>query len=274
MTTRILRSIALAFGLALALSPLAFGQPSTQSSTAPTNASSARNIASGEKAKIKGVVVRRDADTFTVRDITNVDTTVRLTDRTSVKSNGGFLRGGTNYGQTLILRGLNLEVEGRGGSNGELNADKIRFNETDLRAARTADVRAVPLEERATATEGRLSEVEQNAQKMSGQLDELAAISNAARGGAKAAQETADAAVAGVNATNDRISALDDYVPQDTMAVNFRVGSSILNADAKTKLDTIATKALNAKGYVLEVTGFADSTGATERNRQLNRQSR
>ena len=269
MTTRILRSIALAFGLALALSPLAFGQPSTQSSTAPTNASSARNIASGEKAKIKGVVVRRDADTFTVRDITNVDTTVRLTDRTSVKSNGGFLRGGTNYGQTLILRGLNLEVEGRGGSNGELNAEKIRFNETDLRAARTADVRAVPLEERATATEGRLSEVEQNAQKMSGQLDELAAISNAARGGAKAAQETADAAVAGVNATNDRISALDDYVPQDTMAVNFRVGSSILNADAKTKLDTIATKALNAKGYVLEVTGFADSTGATERNRQL-----
>jgi outer membrane protein OmpA-like peptidoglycan-associated protein len=269
MTTRILRSIALAFGLALALSPLAFGQTSTQSSTAPTNASSARNIASGEKAKIKGVVVRRDADTFTVRDITNVDTTVRLTDRTSVKSNGGFLRGGTNYGQTLILRGLNLEVEGRGGSNGELNADKIRFNEADLRAARTADVRAVPLEERATATEGRLSEVEQNAQKMSGQLDELAAISNAARGGAKAAQETADAAAAGVNATNDRISALDDYVPQDTMAVNFRVGSAILNADAKTRLDTIATKALNAKGYVLEVTGFADATGATERNRQL-----
>ena len=51
MTTRILRSMALAFGLALALSPLAFGQPSTQSSTAPTNASSARSVASGQKAK-------------------------------------------------------------------------------------------------------------------------------------------------------------------------------------------------------------------------------
>jgi outer membrane protein OmpA-like peptidoglycan-associated protein len=269
MTTRILRSLALAFGLTLALSPLAFGQPSTQASTAPTNASSARNVASGEKMKIKGIVVHRDADTFVVRDLNNVDTVVRLTDRTSVKSKGGFLRGGTNYGQTHILRGLNLEVEGRGGSNGELNADNIRFNDTDLRAARTAEVRAAPLEERATATEGRLSEVEQNAQKLSGQLDELAAVSNAARGGAKAAQETADAAVAGVNATNDRISALDDYVPQDSIAVNFRLGSSILNADAKTKLDAIATKALNAKGYVLEVTGFADSTGATERNRVL-----
>ena len=268
MTTRILRSIALAFGLALALSPLAFGQPSTQTTT-PTNASSARSIASGEKAKIKGVVVKRDPDTFVVRDINGVDTVVRLTDRTSVKSKGGFLRGGTNYGQTNILRGLNLEVEGRGGSNGELNAETIRFNDSDMRTARAVESRSAPLEERATQTEGRLSEVEQNAQKLSGQLDELAAVSNAARGGAKAAQETADAAVAGVNATNDRISALDDYVPQDSIAVNFRLGSAILSADAKSKLDAIATKAMNAKGYVLEVTGYADSTGNSERNRVL-----
>src|SRR5215831_6690465 len=264
---RILRSTALAFGLALALSPLAFGQPSTTQT--PADASRARSIASGEKMKIKGVVVHRDADTFTVRDMSGVDTIVRLTDRTSVKSNGGFLRGGTNYGSTMILRGLNLEVQGRGGSNGELNAERIRFNESDLRTARAVESRATPLEERATATEGRLTDVEANAQKMSGQLDELAAISNAARGGAKAAQETADAAVAGVNATNDRISALDDYVAQDSMAVNFRSGSAILNADAKTRLDTIATKALNQKGYVLEVTGFADSTGNSNFNRTL-----
>lgn len=261
MNVRILRSMALAFGLALALTP-AFGQTSTQTQNA-------RSVTSGEKMKIKGVVVHRDADTFTVRDMSGVDTIVRLTDRTSVKSNGGFLRGGTNYGATNILRGLNLEVEGRGGSNGELNAEKIRFNDSDLRTARAVESRATPLEERASATETRLTDVEQNAQKLSGQLDELAAVSNAARGGAKAAQETADAAVAGVNATNDRISALDDYVPQDSAAVNFRVGSSILNADAKTKLDAIATKALNAKGYVLEVTGYADSTGNTERNRAL-----
>src|SRR5438045_7638124 len=124
-----LRSIALAFGLALALSPLAFGQDSTQ--TKPTDASRARSVSSGEKMKLKGVVVRRDADTFTVRDINGVDTVVRLTDRTSVKSNAAsFLSRGTNYGQTNILRGLNLEVDGRGGSNGELNAGKIRFNES------------------------------------------------------------------------------------------------------------------------------------------------
>src|SRR5947207_3913624 len=264
MKSKTIKSSALAFGLALALSPLAFGQDQTK-----TDASRARSVSSGQKMKLKGVVVQRDPDTFTVRDLNGVDTIVRLTDQTSVKSNGGFLRSGNNYGQTNILRGLNLEVEGRGGSNGELNAEKIRFNESDLRTARSVEARAVPLEERATASEGRLTEVEQNAQKLSGQIDELAAVSNAARGGAKAAQATADAAVAGVNATNDRISALDDYTPQDTTAVNFRVGSAVLNTEAKTKLDEIATKAMNAKGYVLEVTGFADSTGSTARNRAL-----
>jgi len=263
------RSFALAFGLALVLSPLALGQDSTNNNS---NATRARTVASGEKMKIKGVVVKRDADTFTVRDLTGNDTVVRLTDRTSVKSSGGFLRSGTNYGSTNILRGLNLEVEGRGGSSGELIADRVRFNETDLRTARTVETRANPLEERASAAEGRLSEVEQNAQKLSGQLDELAAVSNAARGGAKAAQETADSAVAGVNATNERISALDDYTPQETAAVNFRTGSAVLLPDAKTKLDEIATKALNAKAYVVEVTGHADATGNANFNRQLSQQ--
>jgi outer membrane protein OmpA-like peptidoglycan-associated protein len=258
----VFRSIALAFGLVLALSPLALGQNTTTQTRT-------RSVASGEKMKIKGTVVRRDVDTFTVRDITGNDTVVRLTDQTSVKTKGGVFSSGTRYASTQILRGLNLEVEGRGGSGGELVAEKVRFSNTDLRTAMSVEARANPLEERASAAEGRLNEVEQNAQKLSGQIDELAAISNAARGGAKAAQETADAAVAGVNATNDRISALDDYVPQETAAVNFRVGSSFLNSEAKTKLDAIATKALNAKAYVLEVTGFADSTGSTARNRAL-----
>jgi outer membrane protein OmpA-like peptidoglycan-associated protein len=186
-----------------------------------------------------------------------------------VKTKGGFLRGGSNYAQTSILRGLNVEIEGRGNGSGELDAEKIRFNESDMRVARAVESRAAPLEERASDTENKLSQVEANAQRLSGQLEELAAVSNAARGGAKAAQATADAAVAGVNATNERISALDDYAPQETAAVNFRSGSAVLSADSKTTLDTIASKAMNAKGYVLEVSGFADSRGSVNLNRQL-----
>lgn len=259
---RMFSSLVLAIGLAVCSASLALAQDTT------TTAGS-RNVVSGQKMKIKGVVTRRDSDTFTIRDINGVDTVVRLADTTTVKTKGGFLRSGTNYAQTNILRGLNLEVEGRGGSSGELLAEKIRFNESDLRVARAVESRAAPLEDRATNTETKLTQVEANAQRLSGQLDELAAVANTARGGAKAAQETADSAVAGVNATNERISALDDYEPQTVAAVNFKTGSAILSTDAKTQLDDIATKALNAKGYVLEVSGYADTTGSIQRNIML-----
>jgi outer membrane protein OmpA-like peptidoglycan-associated protein len=263
---RTVASTALAVSVLLITASMALSQTTT---TTSTSTSSGRTVTSGQKMKVKGVVVRRDADTFIVKDANGVDTTVRLTDRTSVKTNGGFLRGGTNYAQTNILRGLNLEVEGRGGSSGELVAEKVRFSENDMRTARSVESRAAPLEERATNTETKLTQVEENAQRLSGQLEELAAVANTAKGGAKAAQETADAAVAGVNETNERISALDDYVPQTTTAVNFKVNSAVLSPDAKTKLDELATRALNTKGYVIEVSGYTDSTGSIQKNRLL-----
>ncbi len=272
--SRLFQTLMLAFGLVLASASLALGQgdPSSQPDdarikppTAMAQTGNVRSVSSGQKMKLKGVVTRREADTFTVRDNNGVDTVVRLTDRTSVKSKGGFLRGGTNYGVTNILRGLNVEVEGRGDANGQLMAEKIRFNESDLRVARTVESRVDPVE-------NRIGQVEQNAQRLSGQIDELAAVSNAAKGGAKAAQETADAAVAGVNATNDRISALDDYVVQDTMAINFRVNSAVLSREAKAQLDSVATKARIAKGFVIEVSGFTDTTGSVDKNRRLSQQ--
>jgi len=149
----------------------------------------------------EGTVIKRDADTFTVRDANGVDTVVTLTNSTSVRSKGKFLRSGDNYAQTQILGGLNLEVEGRGDGSGHLIADKIRFGDTDMRTAQSINARVNPVEDRVGNNEQKIASVEANAQRLSGQIDELAAVSNAARGGAKAAQDTADSAVAGVNAT-------------------------------------------------------------------------
>jgi OOP family OmpA-OmpF porin len=265
------RLLAPAFALAIALTPAAFAQSSTTSNTSAQTDTSAqsRSVASGQKMKVKGVVVKRDADTFTVRDMSGVDTVVLLTNTTNVKSKGGFLRSGNNYATTNILGGLNLEVEGHGDGSGQLIADKVRFSETELRVARSIEARVNPVEGRVGESEQKIAAVEANAQRLSGQLDELAAVSNAARGGAKAAQETADAAVAGVTATNERISALDDYTPQETMAVTFKVNSAKLSPDAKTQLDTLASKATASKGYVIEVSGFTDATGSINRNREL-----
>lgn len=255
--------LALAFGLVLTLTPATLAQSDS------TNSTNARTVANGQKMKVRGVVTRREADTFTVRDDNGVETVVRLADNTSVKTKGGFLRGGKDYGTTSILRGLYLEVEGRGDSSGQLVAQKVRFGDSDLRATRTAEARVDPVENRVGTAENRLGQVEQNAQRLSGQIDELAAVSNAAKGGAKAAQETADAAISGVNQTNERISALDDYTPQETIAIAFRVNSTVLSREAKAQLDDLANKAMSAKGYVIEVSGYADASGSVEKNRRL-----
>ena len=145
---------------------------------------------------------------------------------------------------------------------GSLAANKVRFDKSDLEVAQSIDSRVAPAEERITAAE-------QNAERISGQIDELMAISNAARGGAKAAQETADSAIAGVNATNQRITAMDDFVVQSTSTVNFRVGSSVLLPEAKMQLDEVAATALTLRGYFIEITGFASADGNERANKAL-----
>ncbi len=221
-----------------------------------------RTLTSGSKYKIKGVVVAKDDSSFIVRDGTGVDTKVLVATNTSIKTKGGIFGGGDKIAASQIVRGLNLEVEGVGDSTGSLAASKIRFGKVDFRVAQSIDSRATP-------TENRVSQTEENQQRLSGQIDELLAISNAARGGAKAAQDTADAAIAGVNATNQRISSIDDYVVQSATTVNFKVNSAVLSPDAKTQLDQVAQAAMQLKGYTIEITGFASAEGDTQKNKVL-----
>jgi OOP family OmpA-OmpF porin len=253
--------------LALALAPAALAQDNTSTSTARSAA-----IASGRKAKLRGAVVSHTDNSFVVQDdVSGAQTTVLVNDRTSIKTKGGFLSGGTKYAVSNITRGLHVEIEGRGdGTN--LVADKIRFTDTDLRTARTLEANIVPVEGRVGTAEGRIGEAEQNATRMSGQLDELAAVSNAAAGGAVAAQEQADRAVQGVNVANDRINSLDDYTPAQSINISFKLRSAVLTPESKTSLDQVAEYAKNAKGFLIEVTGYAYESRDKNVNRQLSQQ--
>ncbi len=230
------------FALFLAVSPV-FGQTSNPQATR-ARSTNVQTIPSGSKMKFKGVVIGRDADTFTIRDRNRTDYQVLLTDNTSIKTYGGFLHSGKKYAVTDILRGLIVEVEGRGDPQGQLVAEKIRFNESDMRAAITTDTRVNP--------------VEANQQRMAGQMDELYAVAAEARSEASAA--------------NERISALDDYDVQESVAVNFRVNSAVLSPDAKHQLDTLAAKAGNARAFMIEVAGYTDSTGSETKNFRLSRE--
>jgi outer membrane protein OmpA-like peptidoglycan-associated protein len=232
-----------ALALLVAGTPLIFGQVSNTQTTRDRSAN-VRSVPIEEKMKFKGVVIRRDADIFVVRDRNRVDTQVLLTDDTSVRTHGGFLRRGKKYAVTDILPGLILEVEGRGDSEGQLIAEKIRFNESDLRVA--------------IMTDTRISPVEANQQRIAGQMDELHAIAAEAR--------------AEVNRVDERVSALDDYDVQETVAVNFRVNSAVLSPEARQQLDGLAAKIIDAKGYVIEVAGHTDSTGSVAKNFRLSQE--
>ncbi len=260
--------------LGLALSLPAFAQDANKDKCAQSDSSRAVRVPAGQKQKIRGVIIKRDADNFIMRDLTGGEVQVNLTNVTKVeeKKSNPFRRA-RNYGTTSLLRGLSVEVEGRGDGSGALVAEKVKMRDYELVAAQTADSLVTPVEGRVGEAENRLSEAEANAQRLSGQLEELAAISNAARGGAKAAQDTADMAVSGVNATNQRIdtlvSSLDDYVPKQAIMVNFKAGSFKLLPEALTALDEIAAQAKTEKAYVIEITGFASSEGKAEFNKKL-----
>ena len=203
-----------------------------------------QSVPNGARMKFKGVVINRDADTFTIRDRNRTDYRVVLDDETSIKTYGGFLRSGKKYPVTDILRGLIVEVEGQGDAQGRLLADKIRFNESDMRAAITSDTRVTPVEE--------------NQERIAGQMDELYAVA------AEARKESA--------AANERISALDDYDVQDKLAVTFKVNSAVLSPESKQQLDALAEKTANAKAYMIEVSGHTDSTGGEAKNLRLSQQ--
>jgi outer membrane protein OmpA-like peptidoglycan-associated protein len=228
----------------------------------PSELSASNKFAAGEKYKVQGTIVAQDDTSIIVRDSVGFETRVLITPQASIKTKGGWFSGGDKVAHNQLVRGLYLEAEGRGDGSGALAATKIRMDKDDYRVAQSIESRVGPAETRLTAQE-------ENAKRVAGQIDELMAISNAARGGAKAAQETADAAVAGVNETNKRITAMDDYVVQSTATVNFRVASAILSPEAKASLDEVASAATTMKGYVIEITGFASSEGGTKMNKSL-----
>ena len=215
----------------------------TQTQTQQDRGMTLRSVPSGSKMKFRGVVITRDADVFTIRDRSRADYQVLITDNTSIKTHGGFLRSGKKYPVTDILRGLIVEVEGRGDAQGQLVAEKIRFRESDMRAAQTTDARVGP--------------VEANQERMAGQMDELYAVAAEAR--------------AEVKRVDERVSALDDYDVQETTSVTFRVNSAVLSPEAKAQLDALAAKAVGAKAFMIEVAGHTDSTGSDAKNFRLSR---
>ena len=215
-----------------------------------------RQVPAGQEMKVLGMINTRGADSFTMTTLDGADRyVVRIDPSTSVKSNTrGVFRGGEKYSVSYLLRGLRVEVKGVGNSEGQLAAEWIRFNEQDLRTAQSLESRIDPVEQQANSNTGRITAAEENAKRMSGQIEENAAMAAAAKG-------TADEALQSANRANTRINGLDEYDPIRTIVVPFATGSYTIGPKGRAVIDEAAAwvKTQNTKGWMDAVVGFADS---------------
>jgi len=224
----------------------------------------------GVKQKLQGVISIRENDSFKMRDPGGAETIVLLTPATKVSTHSKF-GGGDKYSVTYLMRGLRVMVQGVGDADGNLVAEWVKFNEKELRNAQAVEDTNELAEENAA----RLKEAEEASRKLAAQLEETTALAQLASAKADAAQATANQAFKDAAMANNRINGLDSYDLVKTIPVLFAPGSAALGPKAKADLDEAAGWAKgekekgNTNGWLVQVVGFADTTGNTAKNRSL-----
>ena len=98
------------FGLILGLSLPALAQETDK--VAQGDSSRVVRVPAGQKQSIRGIIVKREADGFIMRDLSGGDIKVNMSSATKVEEKkGNPFRRARNYGATSLLRGLSVEVD-------------------------------------------------------------------------------------------------------------------------------------------------------------------
>jgi OmpA-OmpF porin, OOP family len=215
---------------------LSVGIAATMASAAP--------IALGQKVKLSGVIVSRDGETMAVKtpDARTVVVLTANTEVTASKHHLGLIKKG--MGATALVPGLKVEAEGLGDDKGRVIATKVSFTAGDLKTAQAIQAGLNPVEKQLDATQ-------QGVQANKQEIGTLSA-------------EQADLA--------KRFGDLGEYDTKTEATVLFAVGSTAINAEGERDLGTLAATARGLKGYLVEVEGFADSSGNASVNEKLSQE--
>ncbi|MCC6743336.1 MAG: OmpA family protein [Acidobacteria bacterium] len=136
------------------------------------------------------------------------------------------------------------------------------------------------IDERVAPLENRTGELEETSRRNSADIVRLDGEVNEARARADKAQVTADAATvkaADASAKADKVNTrvdklvenIDAYTLLKTVTVNFAVNRDVLDETAISELGTLVGELRGKKGYVLDIQGYTDSTGADRKNMLL-----
>jgi outer membrane protein OmpA-like peptidoglycan-associated protein len=232
---------------------------------------------SGKKAKVKGAIVSRSGDLVKIRD-KKADSVVvvDLTDSTQFERTKDFRFRHKDMDITAMVPGLTIEAEGVGNAQGQLEAKKIKFDpdEFAIEVAQEQQIQAnkgAAANAQTTANQGVAA-----AKTAQSSANAAQSSANSAQSSANGAQSTADAAGAiglmdadAIAHVNKRVSDLDDYKTVAAAGIYFPSDGTTLDAPAKADLSKLASIALPLDGYMIEVAGFASSTGTKQQNQKL-----
>jgi outer membrane protein OmpA-like peptidoglycan-associated protein len=214
-----------------------------------------------QETTVKGMITGRTSDNMAIRTSDGTTSNVTLTDDTKVQSPKGLGLRKEQMSWAELIPGLKVNVKGTFDGSGNLVAKTITFSKNDLQTASMIQAGLVPTQERVSANEQNISA---NQQKISANQEAIA--NNAANVAANKAQIAANQ-----KEVSERFSALTDYDVKNQVTVYFPTGRATLDDRDKAALKDLATQATGLTGYLIEVQGFADSTGNAAANQSLSR---
>lgn len=215
-----------------------------------------RTAALAEPTKVEGVIVGRSGSEIIVEYIQGVELAFLLDDNTKVSQTGGvFQARRTDKSMAALIPGLKVKVEGEYNQDRKLVATSVKFSGGDLEKAQLAE--AANRQHR-KETEQHKAELEKQGAALKAQNEQL-----------QLHEDQLAAHKARIEAATARFGDMDDYYILDEVTVYFGNGQVKVDPKYEAPLLELATKAKDVEGYVIEVTGYASSTGSTEVNQQL-----
>jgi OmpA-OmpF porin, OOP family len=211
--------------------------------------------AAQETVKVEGLIKGRSGDLVVLQTRDNPDLVVELTEGTDVGQVQGALKArNKKMSMAALIPGLAIKVEGTY-HDGQLIAQKVRFKGNDLKQAAAIDAGMRETKAQVQKNEEELAKqkAELEAQKQALQQQEAKVAANKA---------AIDAAVA-------RFGQLDDYYILDEVTVYFGNGKVKVDPKYTSQLMALVEKAKTINGYMIEVKGYASSTGNAASNQKL-----
>ena len=159
----------------------------------------------------------------------------------------------------VLIPGLKISVDGTSSDATHVLAKSITFDKDDLQTAEMIQAGLDPTAQKVATNQQNISANKQNidANKQATEANQQNIAANKATMDANAVE------------TSKRFSELSEYDTKDTIDVHFASGSIVVSAEDRAALDKLAHAAVNMTGYIIQVKGFADSSGNAAMNQKL-----